>query len=239
MDKMHIIMTKRNLVLTIVFFFIAAFELISIIIDSQKMEYVAKPLIMVWITVYFLFNRRKSSLLWLIIIAFLFSWTGDVLLMFSSSLGKEILFYAGVGGFFLSQISYISVFLMNKENDIKGFILRNPLWLIPLIGYGSLIYLFLLPELEGIMQGIILIYAVALVGMSLAALNRRDRVGKSSFQYVFIGSLFFVTSDSILAVNKFHTDIPASGILIMSTYILAQYLIMRGLILEKPKNKEA
>jgi len=45
--------------------------------------------------------------------------------------------------------------------------------------------------------------------------------------------LLFLLSDSMIAFNKFNSDIPLAGFLIMITYIAAQYLIMRGLILEK------
>jgi uncharacterized membrane protein YhhN len=37
-------------------------------------------------------------------------------------------------------------------------------------------------------------------------------------------------SDSILALNKFAIDIPQEGLLVLSTYVLAQFLIMQGLI---------
>jgi uncharacterized membrane protein YhhN len=48
-----------------------------------------------------------------------------------------------------------------------------------------------------------------------------------------VGSLLFLASDSMIAINKFTTEIPMAGFWIMISYILAQYLIMRGLVLEK------
>ncbi len=228
-------MSKRNLILTVLFAIIVIVELLGRLLNNVSLEYPVKPLIMIWISIYFTLNSRKRSLLTGVLIAFFFSWIGDMLLMFSGGYNNEMLFYAGVGGFFLAQIAYILVFIRNKENGIKGFLLRNPFWIIPLLGYGVAIYLFLFPGLEGLMIPIILIYALSLIGMSLAALNRRDRVGRKSFQLVFTGSLFFVVSDSMIAINKFHSEIPYAGFLIMLTYIVAQYLIMSGLILEKEK----
>jgi uncharacterized membrane protein YhhN len=228
-------MSRRNTVLNIIFLIIVVLELVGKLLDNITFEYTAKPLIMIWIAVYFLLNTKKKSLMWLVLLAFFFSWLGDMFLMFSGGYENEMLFYAGVGGFFFAQLIYISVFLFNSENSIKGFLLRNPLWFIPLVGYGVLIYYLLYPGLEGIMVPIILVYALSLIAMSLAALNRRDRVGIRSYQLVFIGSLFFVASDSMIAIDKFHSAIPYSGIWIMLTYILAQYLIVRGLLLEKEK----
>jgi hypothetical protein len=37
-------------------------------------------------------------------------------------------------------------------------------------------------------------------------------------------------SDSTIAINKFLQPIPQSGLLIMSTYMAAQWLIVEGLI---------
>jgi len=54
-----------------------------------------------------------------------------------------------------------------------------------------------------------------------------------SFRLTFIGSILFVWSDSLIAFNKFSLEIPLAGFWIMLTYMAAQYLIMRGLILEK------
>jgi uncharacterized membrane protein YhhN len=42
-----------------------------------------------------------------------------------------------------------------------------------------------------------------------------------------------VISDSMIAIDKFYTQIPLAGFWIMITYISAQYLIMRGLAREK------
>jgi len=228
-------MSRTNKLLHLIFAVIVIVELTGTLTDNMLLEYPVKPLIMVWITLYFLLNAKKRSFRTGVVLAFFFSWTGDMLLMFSGGYDNELLFYAGIGGFFLAQVAYIFVFLLNAENDIKGLLLRNPLWFIPLLGYGVLMYWWLYPGLEGVMVPVILVYALSLIGMSLAALNRRDRVNYSSFRLVFAGSLFFLASDSMIAVNKFHTEIPYAGFLVMLTYIIGQYLIMRGLILEKPR----
>ncbi len=228
-------MKKSNKVLHLVFAVIVIVELLGRLTDQVMLEYPVKPLIMIWITLYFLMNTEKRSFIPGVVTAFFFSWMGDIFLMFSGGYNNEILFYAGVGAFFIAQLTYIFVFLLNAENDIKGLLLRNPLWFIPFLGFGVLIFLLLYPGLDGIMVPIIGVYAASLIGMSLAALNRRDRVDFDSFRLVFAGSLLFVISDSLIAVNKFYAEIPAAGFLIMLSYIAAQYLIMRGLILERER----
>ncbi len=151
--------------------------------------------------------------------------------MFSDK--NELFFFAGVGGFFVAQLTYIYTFASFSEVNIRGPIQKN-LWLIlPFLVYVAGIYLLLFPGLEGLMKPIILVYALSLMGMSMMALNRKGRVGPESFSLVFIGSLLFLISDSMIALNKFYQEFTLAGFWIMITYIAAQYLIMRGLILEK------
>ena len=59
---------------------------------------------------------------------------------------------------------------------------------------------------------------------------RKGIVNSSSYNLVFIGAIFFMISDSILALNKFYQPIPFSNISIMLTYALAQYLIVLGIL---------
>jgi uncharacterized membrane protein YhhN len=67
----------------------------------------------------------------------------------------------------------------------------------------------------------------------MLALNRNGRVNFNSYFLVFVGSVLFVLSDSLLALNKFYMEISMAGFWIMILYISAQYLIMRGLVLER------
>jgi len=91
----------------------------------------------------------------------------------------------------------------------------------------------LYPGLEGLMKPVIMIYALSLIGMSMMALNRNGRVNRTSYLLVFLGSVLFVLSDSMIALDRFFREIPMSGFWIMLTYISAQYMIVRGLILEE------
>ena len=222
---------KRNLILHLIFAIIVIIELIGRLTDNIAMEYPVKPLIMIWMAIYFLLNRRKDSLRVPVMLAFFFSWVGDNLLMLSGE--NEMLFYAGVGGFFCAQIVYIYIFSTFSESTGSGFVQRTPAIIFLFFLYLAGVYIFLAPGLEGIMKPIIIVYAISLIAMSVMALNRNGRVNYPSFILTFSGSLLFVLSDSLIALNKFSFAIPQGGFLIMITYIAAQYLIMRGLILEQ------
>jgi uncharacterized membrane protein YhhN len=62
------------------------------------------------------------------------------------------------------------------------------------------------------------------------ALNRYGNGHPLSFSLVFTGSLLFVCSDTMIALNRFILPLPYEGLLVMSSYIAAQYLIMRGIL---------
>jgi uncharacterized membrane protein YhhN len=225
-------MQKRtSIILHLLFAVIVVVELTGRFVDRVQLEYMVKPLIMIWIAAYFLLYKQKKEFTVPVLIAFFFSWVGDNFLMFSDK--NELFFFAGVGGFFVAQLTYIYTFASFSEVNIRGPIQKN-LWLIlPFLVYVAGIYLLLFPGLEGLMKPIILVYALSLMGMSMMALNRKGRVGQESFSLVFIGSLLFLISDSMIALNKFYQEFTLAGFWIMITYIAAQYLIMRGLILEK------
>ena len=225
-------MQKRtSIILHLLFAVIVVVELTGRFIDRIQLEYMVKPLIMIWIAIFFLLYKQKKQFTVPVLIAFFFSWVGDNFLMLSGN--NELFFFAGVGGFFVAQLTYIYTFTTFSEVHVRGPVRKNLLLIIPFLVYVAGIYLLLFPGLEGLMKPIILVYALSLVGMSMMALNRKGRVGQASFRLVFVGSLLFLISDSMIALNKFYHEFTLAGFWIMITYIAAQYLIMRGLILEK------
>ena len=222
---------SASLMLHLFFAVIVIVELLGRLLDNIQMEYFVKPLIMVWIALYFLLFMKKSALTIPVLIAFFFSWVGDNFLMLSGK--NELFFFAGVGGFFFAQLAYIFTFAKYRETKGKGVLQKKPWLSIFFLAYVAGMLLLLFPGLEGMMKPVITIYAISLMLMSMMALNRGGRVGSVSFKLVFVGSLLFLLSDSMIAFDKFHSEIPLAGFLIMLSYIAAQYLIMRGLILEE------
>jgi uncharacterized membrane protein YhhN len=71
---------------------------------------------------------------------------------------------------------------------------------------------------------------LAIMGMSAMALNRFRAVNQLSFSMVFAGSVLFVISDTLIALDKFLTPIQNDRLLIMPTYMAAQFLIMKGIL---------
>lgn len=221
-------MKTRNLVLHLLFVVITVVQLYSSWTGNRTIEYIAKPFILLWIAAYFLLNTRRESHRWLVILAFFFSWIGDLILMFAWK--NDLFFFSGIGGFFLSQVTYILAFRKYKLTPGRSLLSRKPLWLILFVLILGSIYSLIWPGLEGIMKPVVFVYALSLVGMSIAAFNRFGLTNNQSSCLAFSGSLLFMASDSMLAVSKFLNDIPHGGFLVMATYIAAQYLILSGMI---------
>jgi uncharacterized membrane protein YhhN len=202
--------------------------MIATITGIEWLHYSSMPLVMIWIAANFMIMTKPQPNRWLVMTAFFFSWVGDVFLMFGSK--NDLFFFAGVGGFFIAQVTYIIAFSKFNIKPGKGFIAQKPLLVLPYLAYVVVIYSILYPHLEGIMKPVVALYAISLMGMSAVALNRKGLMDPASFRILFTGTIFFMISDSILALNKFAIDIPQEGLLVLSTYVLAQFLIMQGLI---------
>jgi uncharacterized membrane protein YhhN len=69
--------------------------------------------------------------------------------------------------------------------------------------------------------------------MAVTAFLRKGKVSKTSFNLVFLGAIFFLISDSLLALNKYYEPMVSSGITVILTYGIAQYLIVLGLLNRK------
>ncbi|WP_363314059.1 lysoplasmalogenase [uncultured Draconibacterium sp.] len=161
-------------------------------------------------------------------IAFLFSWIGDLFMMFAADF---LYFVCGIASFLIAQVVYSFLFLRTIDlSGKKPFLKKKPMWLIPYIAFGLIVYIVLFPQLELALRIAIFVYVLAILAMSAMALNRFGNGHPISFSLVFAGSLFFVLSDSLIAVNRFLVSIPYEGLLVMVCYIAAQYLIMLGLL---------
>ena len=206
-------------------------DLAGELLQIKWMDYSFKPFILIWIGGYFLMHAKNidKKVVQLAVFAFVFSWLGDMLLMFGEK--GLVFFILGFASFLVVQIVYVFLFLRTINlSGKKPFLKKKPYLLIAYIAYGLIFYTVLYNQLDAVLRVAVFVYMVALLSMSSMALNRFGNGHPISFSYIFIGSLLFVLSDTMIALNKFLVAIPYEGVLIMTTYICAQYLIMRGLL---------
>ncbi|GAB5564983.1 MAG: lysoplasmalogenase [Winogradskyella sp.] len=209
----------------IFFFCIVLFELITGNTETlNTVHYIAKPAILT--SLIFLFVKTSHSLPKVIknltLSALVFSLLGDVLLMFVEH--SPHFFTFGLIAFLIAHIMYILVFLKhrNKKTNPIGFIT-----LMLVYGFGMF---YLLSDGLGSMLIPVIVYMAVILSMATTAFIRKLNVNTISFKLVFFGAIFFMISDSILALNKFYQPIPLSGISIMITYATAQFLIVLGIL---------
>ena len=68
--------------------------------------------------------------------------------------------------------------------------------------------------------------------MVIASYMRYKQVNIESYAMVFVGSLFFVVSDTVSGFDKFYEPMVLSNSLILLCFGTGQYLIVRGMLAE-------
>jgi len=160
----------------------------------------------------------------LVLLALAASWLGDCLLEMK---GKPFSFAAGLLAFLAAHILYTAVFLLEARlPDRPGLLI---LLLLPYIVYFLLFYRSMRAHM-GRNKQLILLYGIAISVMSLAALLRAWPPAPPIHGLTFLGSVCFIISDSILAVNLFRGRTRYDSFWIMATYACAQLLIVLSLI---------
>lgn len=229
-------MTKpplHHLIFGIFFFLLVAMDVYLGSTSYDIFRVISKPLILITLIFYFLQNSIGMELVLsrFTLLALVLSLLGDIFLLFDQI--SELYFILGLGSFLMGHVCYAYCFYLQRSS-------KNGLdfWIMTLLlsCYGAAIYFLLYSHLGNIKIPVAL-YIVAILIMIIMAYSRKIKVSGSSFLLVFIGALSFIISDSLLAINKFLMPLTYSNFLVMGTYALAQFLIIKGLI--KTKNGNA
>ncbi|CAA0105672.1 putative membrane protein [Halioglobus japonicus] len=166
----------------------------------------------VWVT---LSGKLRAAML----VALLFSAVGDVCL-------EAGVFLAGLSAFLVAQLTYAWVFIprrnINTLSLIQATVLVSTLILIS--GYVL--------AHTGDMKLPVAIYMTAITLMGLgAALHARPSA------MIFAGAVLFITSDSLIGINRFVHPVENAREWIMVTYYLAQILLVYGVIFHQEAQK--
>lgn len=221
-------MPKTEKLFTSIFILLILAELICGSVESlSTWHYITKPSLLIALIFYFYTQskglRPKTRIVTLL--ALIFSLLGDILLMFVDQ--SPDYFILGLMSFLLAHICYCLVFLISR-NPKTNFAGATAV----LCSYAFGLF-YLLKDGLGNLLIPVLIYMVVILMMVMTAFLRQKKVPTKSFILVFIGALLFVISDSILALNKFYMPLKFSGMSIMLSYALAQYLIVLGIIKQR------
>ncbi|HMQ06402.1 MAG TPA: lysoplasmalogenase [Saprospiraceae bacterium] len=212
-------MGSRKIAFSVLFSLIAIFELINIYYNND-LRIISKPLIMITLGAYYYYFCKNFNAFFFT--ALFMALLGDIFLMWEGN----IFFVLGLSFFLIMQILYIVVFFKDKGALSPGH------WVIMtfLLVLGILLLNYLLPKVNKPLMLPVIIYCFTIIGMVSAALIR-DRKNKN-YTLILTGAIVFLISDTLLSINMFHHSLLYGGILVMATYMAAQFLIVEGKIRE-------
>ncbi len=217
----------------LLFWIAALVNLLAQPLQSSSLIYISKPLLMVFLGLHFLANKGNSNAYGkFILVGLIFSLFGDVFLMLRETEGNSPLFFLlGLGSFLITQLSYFLAFF--NYSKAEGFVRKKPWVLLFFLAFLLGNSAFLLPDLPASFKIPVLLYSAIITLMVLSCLNLYQEIPNSIFKYLITGVLLFMCSDTLIGLSQFKSatfPIPLPGLLIMATYILAQFLIVKGSI---------
>jgi uncharacterized membrane protein YhhN len=204
---------------------IAFLDWIAVAKQWKRLEFFAKPGVMVALLIWLVQVGGLSSRMAWFAAGLLFSLAGDVFLML-----PEEKFIAGLLSFLLAHLAYLAGFNASP----------------PPINAASLVLALLVAAAASQLYGRIsaglaasgasklktpvLVYSTAIslmLAAALVTLVREDWVAGPAL-LVSLGALLFFLSDTFLAWNKFVSPLPYGKLRIITTYHLGQALIVTG-----------
>lgn len=229
-------MLKKYLKFNLLFALIFILQLVAEFQQNATLTYFIKPAIVISLMMmFFLETKLKGRFHKRLFTGLFFCLMGDVLLMMVWH--NPAYFMYGLLAFLLGHIFYISAFYLDfrsaQELDKKGARLA----IILCAAFGIAFYFYLRPHL-GDMRLPVMLYSFVICMMMMMAAFRNQRVNVLSFNLIFFGAMCFLASDATLAYNKFVKGFDFAGVLIMATYMIAQYLITMGGIERKLRTND-
>lgn len=186
-------------------------------------DYFLKPLIILLLIFWLKAEVPFSKIPVLMLAGLIFSWLGDILLMFDKA--YPVCFILGLLSFLITHILYSIWFIRQRKQHPAPPL--NIKYLFLVFGYAILLVSFLYPHL-GSLKFPVFFYALVISIMLLTTLSFPHY--SQAKPYFVTGALWFIISDSLLAINKFMIDLPFASTLIRFTYAMAQFLIVAGII---------
>lgn len=215
-------MTKKTrAIIASVFFLIAVTLHIYGLLNHEMLAFSTKPLLMVTLVLVYLASVKVPDFWY--VSALFFSFWGDVLLLF-----KDQFFVLGLASFLLAHILYIKI--------TTGFLKKISLQKVTLVSLPFVIFffslLYLIKDNLGEMLLPVIVYGITISSFGAVTLLSYVQEKTTENMWLFLGAIIFITSDSLIAINKFYEPKAMYGISIMVTYIVAQYLICKAMIVK-------
>ncbi len=208
----------------------AAGDWVAVARDDRRLEYVAKPAVLVaLIAAAAVLPAGHTDLVdrrWWFVAALTCCLVGDVLLMLPSDP-----FVAGLSAFLAGHLLFIVGFLQPPSPlgdppfafSALGLSVATAVVVAATIVPATLMFRSLVRDGHRELIPPVAVYLVAIATMAVLAFN----VGVLA---AAMGAAFFVVSDAVLAVDRFVRPIPRGKLVVHVTYHLAQGLLVLSLV---------
>lgn len=218
-------MTVLKYAMLLVFFASAGIHLYASLKKNKPLRNKTKPFILLGLLGFYL--AAAQPVLWTAVLALIFSWLGDVLLIPKGTKW----FTAGGIAFGVSHIFFIITYA--SQTDFSAFSWPAAAALLVFFVTAALvIFRYLKPHLPEALFYPMLVYLIVNGLMNCFAWFRAFSIGGAAGLITAVGALLFFISDCSLFYVRFHkrsrlkTHFP-----VMLTYSLGEFLIVLGLIL--------
>lgn len=213
------------------FAIIAFAELFAIVNGFNELRYFTKSAICISLIIFIIFSvKHKGRFTKRVIGGLFFSLLGDVFLMLPTHVDTFFIF--GMVAFLIAHLFYILAFYVDASNEVKVEH-RNVLAVfLVYMAFCISVFLYLRPYL-GALKIPIMVYCFVITMMGIMAALRYGKTNFKSFKWICWGSVLFIISDTVLAYNKFVAQVDYAPLVIMVTYMGAQFLITTGTVERK------
>ncbi|MCH2033116.1 MAG: lysoplasmalogenase [Tenacibaculum sp.] len=226
MEQVNQQKSKKVAVFSILFLLVSVMELNGVYQKKEVLEFIFKPLLMVSLAALYLVSVKKPSFLF--ISALFFSFWGDVMLLF-----PEKYFVLGLVSFLITHLIYMKIIKSFFSHlSIATFIKYS---IVFLVYFGAIIFL-IKDNLNELLIPVI-VYGLVISSFGTFALINYIKNKATENLWLLIGAVIFILSDSTIAINKFYLIEADLGVIIMVTYIVAQYLICKAIISKSLKSE--
>ena len=190
-----------------------------------RLIYLFKPLTTILIVAVALLPRTflRDPYAGGIALGLVFSLVGDIFLMLPGNY-----FIQGLVSFLIAHLWYwVAFFPSDPGIDI--------LWpLLPLVVLGGSILRVLWPGLSKGLRSPVTIYVLVIIGMATLAVYRTIHTPSNAALSAAIGALLFLTSDALLALDRFRKPFHFARAAVLGTYFAGQLLIALSIPLSIP-----
>ena len=212
---------KLSTIVKILFVIISLLDILGLLIHVALLELIAKPFIIISLMAIYLTSVKNKNYWFLA--ALFFSFLGDVFL-----LDNNDMFLFGIAAFLITQLLYIKIIIGYLNNSSKSQKLQA---ILPFAIYFILLIYLLIDNLGEYLIPV-LVYGLTISVFGIVSLLNYIINKSQTSKLLLFGAFLFIASDSMIAFDRFYESKGFYSVLIMITYILAQYLICKYLIIK-------